>query len=800
MATAPQRPVWRATHEGLWTLVSVAAIAQAVGMRALLRSGSSWLLLVVTTLGLSAGAVLHLVDARLGDILWIATTSVALIPALAQLVGQVVRRRPGIDVIALLALIGSLLLREYFAGAVIGVMYSTGQALETYAQGRARRELRSLLERVPRNVRREEGAELVTVPADSVQIGDVVHLGSGEVIPVDGIALDRAVLDESMLTGEPLPVTIRPGDRVRSGAVNAGDMVRVRAAAPASASTYAGIIRMVESAEDARPPMVRMADQAALLFVPLTLAAAALGWFLGGDASRALAVLVIATPCPLILAVPIAIVGGVSRAAKAGIVVKTGAALEVMGRVDIVLLDKTGTVTSGHPDVEDVVTAPGVQVEDVLRLAASLEQLSLHPIASAITRAAQERQLTLTLPTQVHEEVGQGISGRVGDQEIAIGRLPGALDVPAWAQRVQRRARAEGAAAVPVVINGQVAAVIRAADRPRPEAPHALRALRRAGIGEILLVSGDRSDVANVVGMSVGVDRVIAECSPEDKVRVVREARERGTVLMAGDGVNDAPALASADVGVALAGERVSAASETADVVLVADRLDRLALAVSLARYTRRIARQSVALGMGLSLIGMSAAAAGLIVPAVGALLQEAIDVLAVANALRVLLYRQERPSAKVRALSQRFEAEHEALHGGVDEIVRLADTLEQLSPSTARTRLLAVTRFLTEELLPHEWAEGSQLYPAINDEVGSARATETMDTAHRAIASQVTALSGIVADLDESTWMSEQVELRRRLYSLHALLHLHFRQEEEDYFAVFASDTRSRQHSSSVA
>ena len=219
------------------------------------------------------------------------------------------------------------------------------------------------------------------------------------------------------------------------------------------------------------------------------------------------------------------------------------------------------------------------------------------------------------------------------------------------------------------------------------------------------------------MGMSVGVDRVIAECTPEDKVRVVREAREPGTVFMAGDGVNDAPALASADVGVALAGERVSAASETADVVLVANRLDRLAPVVSLARYARRIARQSVALGMGLSVIGMAAAAAGFIIPAVGALLQEAIDVLAVANALRVLLYRQQRPSPRVRALSLRFEAEHEAVHRGVDEIVRLADSLEHLSPVTARRRLRAVARFLIEELLPHEWTEGTQLYPAINDE-----------------------------------------------------------------------------------
>jgi heavy metal translocating P-type ATPase len=605
----------------------------------------------LSALGLVVGIAAWLLgSANLASLSWSATTALALPLVALSLINGLRHGQLGVDVIALLALAGALAYHQPLAGALIATMFTTGQALEAFAQARARGELSALLAHTPRTVHRYEDEAIVVTPASEVRPGDRLLIKPGEVIAVDGLLKDEpAVLDESALTGESMPVERQPGTAVMSGAVNAGGPFDLVASADAERSTYAAIVRLVKEAEESKAPLVRLADRYALIFLPTTLLMAAAAWLISGDPVRALAVLVVATPCPLILAAPVAIVAGISRAAHLGIIVKSGAALETLGRARLVLFDKTGTLTAGSPVVGAVEAFGSFDAESVLQLAASLDQVSSHVLATAIVNAARRRGEMLAVPTEVREEPGAGIIGRVGRHTVAVGKrnwvAPDAD--PLQAQRIQQQAAREGRSTVFCAIDGKLAAALLLEDPIRPDAAKTVAALRTAGITNILMVTGDQAGAAERVGAALGLDGTLAQLSPAGKIDAVRLARQEGTTVMVGDGINDAPALAAADVGVAMGARGATASSEAADVVLLVDRLDRLADAIQIARRARAIAVQSVTLGMGLSLAAMVAALGGLLPPPVGALFQEAIDLAVILNALRALSYRpasQSRP------------------------------------------------------------------------------------------------------------------------------------------------------------
>ncbi len=605
------------------------------------------ILALVAIVAIAVGGLLHLLGAgAAGDDVWRAAVAVLAVELSFEVVRTiVVDRNLGVDTIALVAMLGALALGEELAGAIVGLMFTGGAALEVAAARRARRELTALVRRAPRVAQLRVGDELREVSVDEVHPGDVVLVRTGEVIPVDGaVTSGEAVVDTSTLTGEPLPVTLRAGMSVMSGTANAGAPFEVRAERPARDSAYAALVRLVREAEAERAPLVRMADRYAGIFLPVTLVVAGAAWLLSGDPVRGLAVVVVATPCPLILAAPIALVSGLSRAAKAGIIVKGAGTIEALGEAQTVLFDKTGTLTVGIPDVQEIVAVEDMSRGEALRLAASVDRYSAHVLGEALVRAAQLSDLDLAPVTDIEEDPGQGIAGTIDGRRIVVGSraflTARGYDATEVTQASVRVGRGSGEAHVLVGVDGRLGAVIVMADELRPDARRVVDRLRAEGIRHVAMASGDRLSVAERVGHELGVDRVYAEQSPEDKVAVVRRLREDtalGPVIMVGDGVNDAPALAVADVGMAMGAAGATVTSETADAVITVDRVDRVADAVHVGRRSLHIARQSVLAGMGLSFAAMGVAAAGYLPPVAGALFQEVIDVAVIINALRAL-------------------------------------------------------------------------------------------------------------------------------------------------------------------
>jgi heavy metal translocating P-type ATPase len=572
------------------------------------------------------------------DAFWAATTALLLVPLSLSVVRSLLRRDVGVDAIALVSMAGAFALGEYLAGAVVALMLAGGNALEELANGRAARELTSLLERAPRSALVRRGDALVEVPVKLVAAGERVLVRAGEVVPVDGmVESEEAIVDESALTGEPLPVTLVRGGQVRSGTTCAGAAFELTALRAAAESTYAGLVRLVEAAGSERAPFVRMADRYAAFFLPVTAVVAGLAWAVSGDPMRALAVFVVATPCPLILAAPIALMSGLSRCARAGVVVKGAGTIERLGKARSVLLDKTGTVTLGRPELDSILPLDGIAPAETLRLAASIDRLSSHPLAKALVAGAEARALSLDVPRDVIEAFGRGIEGDVAGHHVMVGsrRWLAERGVDALVP-----ADVDGAAKVLIAVDGTAVGIALIGDRLRDDADRLVPRLREAGIRHIALVTGDRPAVANAVGGALAVDRVYAEQTPEQKLEVVRALQARPelhSIVMVGDGINDAPALALADVGLAMAAAGATVSSETADAVVLADRVDRVADAISFSRRALHIARQSVLLGIAASLVAMAVAAFGFLPPVAGALLQEGIDVAVILNALRAL-------------------------------------------------------------------------------------------------------------------------------------------------------------------
>jgi heavy metal translocating P-type ATPase len=733
-------------------------------------------LVVIVLLGLFCGFAI-------GPIAWDLSAGIAAAVVAVDLVRAMRRGVLGVDFIALIAIVGAIALNQSLAAVIVALMVAGGGALEDFAESRARRELTALVGRTPRIAHRRDGEQLTDVRIASVQPDDILVVKPGEIIPVDGTVLAESItLDESALTGEPIPVTRTWGERVPSGIVNVGGPFDLRAADTAERSTYVAVVRLVHAAELERPPLVRMADRWALWFLAATLTLGGYAWWVSGEAIRALSVLVVATPCPLILAVPVALICGVSRSAKRGIVVKGGGVLERLARTRTVLFDKTGTLTVGTPRVTGVEALNGFDSDEILQRAASLAQMSQHVVANAIAIAARNLDLNLTEPREVKEIPGGGLSGVVDDTSVLLGNagLLAALGVPPPREGSVAR-MAEAAASVSwVALNGRIAGALLLGDRIRPETPRALRALRAAGITRVVMVSGDRPASAEGVASALWLDAVNADLSPAGKVALVRSERALVPTAMVGDGINDAPALAAADVGIAMGARGVAAAAEAADVVLLVDRLDRIAEAFVIAKRASCIALQSIFVGMGLSGIAMIAAGAGYLPPVAGALLQEAIDITVILNALRVLAGETAPAPLTDRAAVGRLVEEHARLRALLDRMRHAADRMDhRVNDHVAELRSINVA--LSTLLLPHQLAEERTVFPELAQRLGGRDPLGAMARMHEEIAHLANRFGALVSGLsDADTSEGEAREARRLLYALDAVITLHLMAEEE--------------------
>ncbi len=573
--------------------------------------------------------------------IWTAAT----LPVVAALAVSILRDfwigRFGVDAIALVSMSAALLLGQPLAGVVVAIMYAGGTVLEDFARGRAERNLKALTDRSPRVAHRKSAQGTDTISVDKVAVGDDLLVRAGELVPVDGILLDgSASLDESAVTGEPLPERRGAGDPLRSGTINAGEAFSMRATALAEQSTYAAIVRMVAAAQTAKAPFIRMADRFALFLLPATLLVAGIAWYVSGDPIRALAVLVVATPCPLILAAPVAFIGGVSRAARAGILMKGSAALEALAQVRTAIFDKTGTLTIGGAELIEIDAAPGRDANDILQVLASLEQASHHVLADSIIRAARGRGLALSHPRDAQEFRGAGLQGLVDDTSIRAGSRKLVLagkPLPKWTECGEQRYLAQPVLRVFVALGGQLAGIFTFGDSLRVDARQTLGELRQAGIERLVMLTGDDGVAAKRISALLDVDLIVADATPAKKVAAVEAEKALVPTMMVGDGINDAPALAAATVGIAMGARGATASSEAADIIVLADRLQPVADALRIAQRTRNIALQSIVAGLALSGMAMVAAAMGYITPVAGALLQEGIDVAVILNALRTL-------------------------------------------------------------------------------------------------------------------------------------------------------------------
>jgi heavy metal translocating P-type ATPase len=598
------------------------------------------LLAGLAAVGLLAGFAAKFVGlGAWSGVIWAAVTLPVLLALLGEIVTSLRRGDVGLDIVAALSMTAALAVGENLAAAIVALMYAGGQYLEAYAERHARREMTALLARVPRTAVRHRDGQLEEVALDLVLPGDRLLVRKGDVVPVDGTVVEGvAVLDQSALTGEAMPVQLTAGQAVLSGSTNVGDAFDLVAERLAAESTYAGVVRLVEAAQRSRAPMSRLADRFAILFLAVTAVMAGAAWWLTDDPIRAVAVLVVATPCPLILAVPVAIVSGLSRAAKLGILIKGGKAIEMLARVRALVIDKTGTLTIGQAKIVSTRVVDGVTPDELLRVAASLDQASKHIIAQTIVTEARDKGLPLAIPSDVVETPGEGIVGRVDGRQVMVGGLHFiARNIPDSPRSMLEHERPPGALAVAVAVDGRLTGVLILADELRAGTEQLFRALRELGIERIVLATGDRHEVAKFFSEGLSIDLVRSELTPDQKILVVLSERKNGPVMMIGDGVNDAPALAAADLGMAMGAKGAAASAEAADVVLLVDQLDRVLPAITIARRSRYIALQSVAAGMGLSFVAMIAAAFGFIVPVEGALLQEVIDVAVIFNALRAL-------------------------------------------------------------------------------------------------------------------------------------------------------------------
>lgn len=565
------------------------------------------------------------------------------LPLWIEIIKDIINKKFGVDLIAGIAIAGAWMMGQSLAGLVVVLMLSGGQALEAYAMRKAQYELTRLLARAPRTAQKKESDGYITVPIDSIIPGDEILIKSGEIIPVDGVVISgTSFVDESSITGESIPVEKSVGATLISGTENTSSTLTIRAEKNAAESRYAKIVALVKSAQESRAPMVRLADKYAVIFTGITLLLAVTTYIIFWDPVRVLAVLVVATPCPLILATPIAIISGMSRAAKRGVIIKDGGALEILSRVRTMLFDKTGTITVGTPQVVGV--RHFTNRNDGAEIAASLDHGSSHILARALEAYAHQQGLTIMSVDSFKESFGEGVSGVINNQQLFLGKLEyinnQGVTVSDSVITYQEQEKLAGHMTVFLADQHEVLAAITFADTVRSDVHDLFTNLNYVGIATVM-VTGDHADVAQKIAQEAGINTVHADCEPEDKVRLVGEAvNNQGPVAMIGDGINDAPALARADVGIAMAHHGDTATSDAAAIVVLHGSLSRVIETYHIAKKTIVIAQQGIYVGMGLSVLAMVVAMFGFINPLSGALLQEGIDVVVILGALRVLIVR----------------------------------------------------------------------------------------------------------------------------------------------------------------
>lgn len=621
---------------------------------------TGWLPLLAIAF-IAFGAIVRIGDASpaAAEVSWWVGLLIVGTPLVFQTAREVASGRFAVDLVATLAILLALILWQPLAGLVIVLMQSGGEALEQYAERKATDAVRALEDAAPRVAHHITGETVEDVEAADVRVGDLLLIRPGELIPCDGIVITgRSHLDVAKLTGEPLPVTVEAGSRLMSGSLNQEGPLEIEALALASESQYSRIVALVRVAQASKAPLQRLADRYGVWFTPLTLVVCAVAYVLSGDPVRVLAILVVATPCPLLLAAPVAFIGGINSAAKRQIIIRNGTALENLGQVTIAVFDKTGTVTVGRPRVRRVIRTGAPADLDILRLAGALERGSSHLLARTLVEAAERTAGVLPEATEVHEASGRGITGIVDGHSVTVGAASYAVDrYPLVSAELKTLADPGEGLRAYVVVDGKLAGIVEYADEVRPAIPKLLADLRKLGVTRALLLSGDQYTNVRAVAEQLGIREAAGDLLPEQKVNVVRDLGKDGDrVAMIGDGTNDAPALSTATVGVALASQGGGITAEAADVVILVDDLSRVAEAVSIGQRTMRIARQSIWFGLGLSASAAAVAGLGGIAPVQGALLQEVIDVAVILNALRAskpLIAARDTSARPVRPVSE---------------------------------------------------------------------------------------------------------------------------------------------------
>ena len=748
--------------------------------------------LALATLALT-GLVLGLVALPLGradlaNWCWAGGTVPVVLGLLVSMARDILAGRLGVDAVAFVSMSGALLLGQNLAGVVIAVMYAGGNILEDFAVARAKRDLSSLIDRAPKIAHRRIDSTVQDVPVEQVVVGDHLLVRAGELIPVDGVILSpAAMLDEAAVTGEPIPVNRPSGETARSGTINAGETFELCASTTASESTYAGIVRMVSAAHTAKAPFVRMADRFALLLLPLTLITAGAAWYFSEDPIRALAVLVASTPCPLILAAPVAFIGGVAQAAKRGILIKGSGPLESLARTHTVMFDKTGTLTVGGARLVAIEAAPGQRTDEILRLAGSLEQASHHVVAATIVETAVAKGLKLSIPAHVRETMGSGLEGTVEGRNVRVGShqlVCGGTLPEQWAARVLRRASWRSALSVFVAVDGRTIGAILLADELRRDAPRAVQALRTAGVSRIVMVTGDRSDAAETIAAALDLDAVLADRDPSDKVDAVASEQRQHPTAMIGDGINDAPALAAANVGVAMGARGATASSTAADVVILVDRLDRVSDAVAIAKRTRGIALQSIVAGMGLSALAMAIAALGYLPPIAGALTQEVIDVAVILNALRALSPGNASQMRKMPATEgTSLRLDHQRIDTALDHLREIADALDHSDADRSAALIAEANEIVEQQIVAHERNDEGTVYPQVAKYLADRHGLGAMSRAHREIIHLARLLRRLADGLPSGEIDRYLIRDGQRIIeSIEALARIHNAQEEDIY------------------
>jgi len=617
----------------------------------------------IAIIGLIVGTVVHYIfnDEETGHWIWFITLVIGGAPIVFETIKEMLHGRFASDIVAMLAISTAIITNEAFPGVIIVIMQSGGKALEDYAFRKATTSLDELMTRSPKIAHRKiDNKEIEDVDVERIRIGDQLVIRPGDLVPVDGtIVSGIAQIDESSLTGEPLSKIKHIGEEVFSGTINTGNIFKIKAKRISEESQYSKIVKLVKKAREEKAPIQRLADKYAVWFTPITLAMCGFGWLLTQNVQTILSVLVVATPCPLIFATPVAIIGGIDKAAKQSIIVKSGSAIEQISRADAIVFDKTGTITYGVPLVEDIILLDNFKKnqngrninyskDDILFKAASLEQMSSHPSARSITRAGKEKFNNFPLPTSFHEKSGLGVEGYVTGEHIMVGSynyiesqfgtnmnydtINSNGDLLKTITDIQKR----GKMVALVNVNGTNAGIITFTDKIRDGVATMIQDLKKKGMKETIMLTGDSLDNAKSIANQIGVDNYKYDLLPEDKVNEVKKLREKfKDIIMIGDGINDAPALATATVGIAMGAKGTAISAEAADVVLLVDDVTKVSDVIHIGKGTIKVAKQSIFFGMGLSFLLMIFASFGLILPSVGALFQEALDIGVILNALR---------------------------------------------------------------------------------------------------------------------------------------------------------------------